>query len=376
MAGGIYLIRDDGHLVEMTGQEYDSEDLLQGLLAQYPNLLAGDQFDPAAPRRWLLISREMALPSEEQGGGRWSVDHLFLDQDAIPTLVEVKRSRDTRLRREVVGQMLDYAANGVVYWPIEEVRAQFEANCKVHSRDPEEVLRAFLGPDVDSDQFWQKLKTNLQEGKIRLVFVADEIPTELQRVVEFLNEQMDPAEVLAVEIRQFAGQGLKALVPRVIGRTARAQQKKGGPRQGKQWDEASFFQELESKRGVDESGVARRILEWAQTKPLRVSWGKGRIYGTWSALLDHVNTTHTMFWLWSSGSVQLAFQTMQAAPPFDDEARRLELRRRLNEIPGVHIREDAVSRYPSIPLAALKEESALRQFLAAFDWAVQVIKAS
>jgi hypothetical protein len=23
--------------------------------------------------------------------GRWSLDHLFLDQDAIPTLVEVKR---------------------------------------------------------------------------------------------------------------------------------------------------------------------------------------------------------------------------------------------------------------------------------------------
>ena len=30
----------------------------------------------------------------------------------FPTLVEVKRSSDTRIRREVVGQMLDYAANG------------------------------------------------------------------------------------------------------------------------------------------------------------------------------------------------------------------------------------------------------------------------
>jgi hypothetical protein len=32
----------------------------------------------------------------------------------VPTLLEVKRSSDTRIRREVVGQMLDYAANGVV----------------------------------------------------------------------------------------------------------------------------------------------------------------------------------------------------------------------------------------------------------------------
>ena len=32
----------------------------------------------------------------------------------MPTLVEVKRSSDTRIRREVVGQMLHYAANAVV----------------------------------------------------------------------------------------------------------------------------------------------------------------------------------------------------------------------------------------------------------------------
>lgn len=58
------------------------------------------------PQRLLLVSREVGLPSDVGGVNRWSVDHLFLDQDAIPTLVEVKRSSDTRIRREVVGQML------------------------------------------------------------------------------------------------------------------------------------------------------------------------------------------------------------------------------------------------------------------------------
>jgi len=55
----------------------------------------------------------MGVPSIDGGGDRWSADHLFLDQDAIPTFVEVKRSTDTRIRREVVGQMLDYAANAI-----------------------------------------------------------------------------------------------------------------------------------------------------------------------------------------------------------------------------------------------------------------------
>lgn len=38
-----------------------------------------------------------------------------------------------------------------------------------------------------------------------MVFVVDLIPNELKTIVEFLNEQMDPADVLAVEINQYIG---------------------------------------------------------------------------------------------------------------------------------------------------------------------------
>ena len=209
MAGGVFLIQKDGQLVEMSEESYGSEADFQELLAKYPNLLAGNQINDANPRRWLLISREAALPSEENGSDRWSVDHLFLDQDAIPTFVEVKRSSDTRIRREVVGQMLEYAANAVVYWPVEEIRAKFDATCQAKGLNSEDALEAFLGPSEDSDAFWQKAKTNLQAGKIRMLFVADEIPKELRRIVEFLNEQMNPAEVLAVEIKQFIRSGFQ-----------------------------------------------------------------------------------------------------------------------------------------------------------------------
>jgi hypothetical protein len=162
MSGGIYLVRSDGQLVEMTEQDYASEDRLQELLAKHPNLLAGDQIYGDEPRRWFLVSREASLASEEDSGGQWSVDHLFLDQDAIPTLVEVKRSTDTRIRREVVGQMLDYAANSVVYWPVEDLRSRFE----VSREDPEQDLVSFLGiPDADPEEFWRKVKTNLQAGR-------------------------------------------------------------------------------------------------------------------------------------------------------------------------------------------------------------------
>jgi hypothetical protein len=71
----------------------------------------------------------------------------FVDQDGIPTLVEVKRQSDTRLRREVVGQMLDYAANAVVYWPVEQLRAEFEQSCAANGTNPEEKIRDQLALD-------------------------------------------------------------------------------------------------------------------------------------------------------------------------------------------------------------------------------------
>jgi len=77
MAGGIYLIQTDDSLVEMTEQPYDLEERLQILLADYPNILAGDQINSAAPRRWLFIQREFGVPAKQDGGTWWSLDHLF-----------------------------------------------------------------------------------------------------------------------------------------------------------------------------------------------------------------------------------------------------------------------------------------------------------
>ena len=107
-------------------------------------------------------------------------------------------------------------------------------------------LPRFLGEEVDPEDFWQRVKTNLQAGKIRMLFVADVIPPELRRIVEFLNQQIDPAEVLAVEIKQYVGQGMKTLVPRVFGQTAEAETRKG--RKGKTESEqlAQASQEIKS----------------------------------------------------------------------------------------------------------------------------------
>ncbi|MCB9106973.1 MAG: hypothetical protein H6633_22410 [Anaerolineales bacterium] len=374
MSGDIFLLQDNGELVELNEAPYETEALLQRFLAQYPDLLAGKQMNPEAPRKWLLISREMAVPLGENDPAWASVDHLFLDQDAVPTLVEVKRSSDTRIRREVIGQMIDYAANAVVYWPIEKIIARFEATCQERNIDPAEQLIQLLGPDHDAEKFWQSVKTNLQAGRVRMVFVADEIPVPLRRAVEFLNEQMDPAEVLAVEIKQYVGRGLKTLVPRVIGQTSEAQQRKTVQRTRNKWDEPSFFEDLEQRQGPVEVAAARKVLAWAKERELRIGWGEGKQTGSFVPVLDHNGQGHQLFAIFTNGGFEVYFQWYQSKPPFDAEEKRRELLTKFNAVEGINFPPDAITRRPSFPLKLFENEQQSEQILAVFDWFIAEVR--
>ena len=271
-SGAIFLLHDDETLTEMREQPYESEALLQRLLAQHPALLPGELINRDSPRRWLLVRREAGVPSAENKADRWSMDHLFLDQEGVPTIVEVKRGSDTRIRREVVGQMLDYAANAVLYWPVDRIRSMFEENSTASGVEPDVALRELLGEasaaDADAiDDFWSAVERNFQSQRVRLIFVADVIPPELQRIVEFLNAQMRPAEVLAVEVRQYVGTGPKTLVPRVYGLTAEAQMQK--QQRAPAMVEAAFLSLLPGEYAA----AVQRFFEACRAQGLHLAWG-------------------------------------------------------------------------------------------------------
>ena len=348
---------------------------MQSQVSQFADkLMPGDQIDPANPRRWLLISDEAGVPDRDQGSTRWSIDHLFLDQEGIPTLVEVKRSSDTRIRREVVGQMFDYAANAVQFWSVGDVQRLFE-----QSRENEEanlVLEQFLRNEQSAEEFWGKVKTNLQARRIRMIFLADVIPPELQRVVEFLNAQMDPAEVLAVQVKHYDGtfdnKSIKALVPQVLGASV-IKPSASSPREKHKWTETEFMSALAEKRGPDAMSVAKKILDWAVSHGLRIWWGEGKTLGTFYAMYSPEGGAedHNTFAVWTSGEVAIQFGSMLNKPPFSDEARRLELMDRLNRIPHVSLPVEKVGKYPSFQVSNLIPGDAFKQFTDTWEWYFQ-----
>ena len=170
--------------------------------------------------------------------------------------------------------MLDYEANSVAYWPIESIRKAFEELCNETGKDPSGQIRELIQADPDEinliEGFWNQVRTNLQAGRIRLIFVADKIPRELQQIVEFLNGQMSPAEVLAIELRQYKNGKLTTLVPKVIGQTAASNSRKNPPQFGGKWDEESFFRQLRIRCNSEEIKAAARILTWTKENADRI----------------------------------------------------------------------------------------------------------
>jgi len=364
----MFLIQENGGLKKLDPEQFAIEKEFQDLLESYPALLSGDLINPERPRKWILIKREFGVPAEEDGADIWSADHVFLDQDGVLTIVEVKRQSDTRLRREVVAQMLDYAANGIGYCKAEMIRSRFEDTCTELGKDPDQEIRDQFGQDTDSSRFWEQVKTNLEAQKVRLLFVADVIPKELRRIVEFLNMQMTSVEVLALELRRYKGEGLNMLAPTLFGQTEAARSVKS-PGPSRKWDEESVFAELNARSGAAEVRAGRQIFNWMILNVGRPVYGTGKMDGSITAF-RYMKTGKKIYPLMLStqNKVYVEFGYCLKHPPFEEQSKRHEWLEKFNRIPGVWIPEQAIDRFPWISLSDLVDEEAMKMFIEAMDW--------
>lgn len=219
VAMGLFMRQGDA-LLDLTEQEFSESEGIQSWIASHPKLLSGDEIDPAEPRRFLLVRREAPVAG-------FYLDHLFVDQDAIPTLLEAKKVSNPKSRREVVAQMLDYAANGGGTWTAEILEGWFIKRCEEEALSPDDELSALDHGFTSPGEFWQRAQDNLRAGNVRLIFAADKIQPSLQRIIEFLNERMVPTEVLAVEIRRQQAGDVELFSSTLVGQTERARDIKG-----------------------------------------------------------------------------------------------------------------------------------------------------
>ena len=286
--------------------------------------------------------------------------------------------------------MLDYAANIVAFWPVDRVRTVFEQRCVTAGLEPISETVAFLrGSSADVaeddagaavDEFWQRVGDNLIARRLRLIFVADVIPRELQAIIEFLNEGLATTDVLAVEVKQYVGEGRQTLVPRVIGWTTVAEDIKQGRTRTTRtspWDEGSFFAALREEPGEWAVSIARTMLDWAVERGLDVGYGMGPKQATMSvALQNPAGKRRAIFTcVTAGGGVVLQFDGLKHLPPFDDPVARAEVRSRLSGIEGLNA-ERLPDSWPQVRWDLLRPEASLRVFVEAFDWVADRVRRS
>ena len=326
--GSVYIIRPDG-VAAMNRIRCNSEDReLQAILEQNPDLLPGDQIDPEDPRRWLLIKREKPVPDPNSGVDRWSIDFFFADQDAIPTFVECKRFADTRSRREVVGQMVEYAANGHHYWDKERLRQFAEDVAKAKGGSLDDAIRG-LRPtdDLSVADFFERIQQNLREGQLRIIFFLEESPMELRSVVDFLNKQMERSEVLLVEARTYCLDTTRIVVPTLFGYTEEARQVKRTvtvktAASRTKWDKALYFADAQSKLGLTELRAVELLYDECVLLGCDISWGTGLNVGSFS-VKEPVACPRSFITVYSDGQLSLNFHWLQGTAVAEQARRRL-----------------------------------------------------
>ncbi len=355
MTSKVFIVGSDNQLRALQRTGYDSEDLFQRLLGDHPALLE----QVAGPDgQLLLVERETPVPEELDGGGRWSLDHLFLDRSGVPVLVEVKRATDTRIRREVVAQMLDYAANGVAYWPIDQLVSAYKATAEAAGQDADTRLSDFLGGE-EPDEFWRRVEANLRSGRIRLVFVADAIPKELRRIVEFLNEQMRPAEVLALEVEQhMTADGLRLLSPRLVGNTERAEGAKAVQPSDPIGTIEDWFAQLEAARGSGVMATARRAHDWFLSTGFEVGRSKA---GIWTAVTTPASRRAYLFFL-ADKVLWVDLYHLDAHAPFGPPEVRQQLLDTLRSLPTAAFKGENARGYPSVGWDKLQADAGWSAF--------------
>ncbi len=139
----------------------------------------------------------------------------------------------------------------------------------------------------------------------------------------------------------------------------------------KQWDESSFFAELQARYGIQIAKVAKEIIEWARNNELTIAWGKGESQGGVQIQYNGLSIISPKI----SGKVTIWFSLLERSnTPFVEEQKRLDLLYKLNEIQGINIHVKYITLEPFIPISIFINTASLRKFFKIIEWVKQQIK--
>ncbi len=205
--GGIPLVP----LSQYAGPDGVSEADIQALVHEHPASLPIAEIDPIfiGP---IPICRELNTPAG-------AIDNFMVTPSGLPVLVECKLWRNPEGRREVVGQILDYAKE-LSRWSSSDLQREVSRCLKRDGNALLSMVQA-AAPGVDEVQFNDALTANLRRGRFLLLIIGDGIREGVEAIAEYLQVHAGLHFSLGlIELPVYImPDGKRLVVPRVVART-------------------------------------------------------------------------------------------------------------------------------------------------------------
>jgi len=356
------IVMRDGDSVRVIEQtRYATEQELQDFLINYPSLMPLDEAE-ANPLPLLPIGREVPVASG-------FIDVLYLDASGLLTIAETKLKRNPEARRDVIGQILEYAA-GIATWSDQNLVAQaesflsseyapgqykgltFEAAVnKLGAQAATEVER-----QIDVASLRAKIGDALRNGQVRLIVAVDEIHDSLKATITFLNTHSNFDIYLLQLIRFESGDGKEIFIPNLFGYASKV--KPSSPIR-RQWDLGTFLADLENLPKRETIDTVKALYAFADSEADAVWWGRGATEGSFTFHYIVNDQRLSLFTATTKGHIWVNFVWMKGRVSSADIK---AFREDLNAIDGVHFSEHAENGNPGLSVSALAKPESLELF--------------
>ena len=154
-----------------------TEDTLQDLLFRFPRALPISAID-ATYGEAIPVCRELPTPAG-------FLDALYVNHLGWLTLAEFKLWRNPQARREVIGQILDYAKD-LASWGYEDLQRRVSLATGRKGNALYDLVREHH-PDLDEAEFVDSVTRHLRRGEFLLLIIGDGIQEGAANIVDFVQ---------------------------------------------------------------------------------------------------------------------------------------------------------------------------------------------
>jgi hypothetical protein len=268
------------------------------LLIDFPELIPSDYINPEEPPIFIVVRSEAGVTAG-------SMDILLLDQYAVPTVIETKLIDNREIRRSVLAQGIEYLSHLQTEWSGDRFLEEAKEYWAKKEKAFEQLVQEKWGKEFDSPYISQ-LQSNIDTANMRLIIAADSIPSELRRMIEFLNNT-SKFEILGLEVALYSDEKdleNKYLIPALLGASEQTRDRKKKSRS--QWSEARFFEAVEEKLSPE---VIEKIDDlYAFVNKLtdeKIYWGTGKEVGSFTGKLDIDNHLYSIISVYTDGNISI-----------------------------------------------------------------------